>query len=332
MGNPSLAAPIADLVTFGGSGLDRAGHLRADLARIAALQGDPAARVLPLWRGKPLHGGAGRLGWLGLRHPGLESAAEPPIFLGLDEAGPRFALDLSAWVPAGADGAETDRFADASEQVHPDFPAGHHFAELRLSMTRLSPRDAELAATARALVMWHARHRFCANCGAPSLPAKAGWQRDCPACGAGHFPRTDPVVIMAITHGNDLLVGRSPGWPEGMYSLLAGFVEPGETIEAAVRREVFEEAGVRVGPVGYVVSQPWPFPASLMLACHGLAESREIRVDANEIEDARWVSREAMLDVISGADRSMTAARPGAVARFVIERWLAGRLDGNPGG
>ena len=330
MDRSSPAAPIADLVTFGGSGLDRAGQLRGDAARIAALAADPAALVLPLWRGKPLHAGPGRLGWLGLRHPGLEAAAEEPIFLGLDEAGPRFALDLSAWVPP-VDPGETDRFADATEQHHPDFPADHHFAELRQSMTRLSPRDAELAATARALVMWHARHRFCANCGAPSLPAKAGWQRDCPACGAGHFPRTDPVVIMAITHGNDLLVGRSPGWPEGMYSLLAGFIEPGETVEAAVRREVFEEAGIRVGAVGYVVSQPWPFPASLMLACHGTAESREIAVDAEELEDARWVSRETMLDVVSGADRTMTAARPGAVARFVIERWLAGRLDREPG-
>lgn len=327
-GSPiAAAAPLSDGVTFGSSGLDRAAHLRGDAARIAALATDPAARVLPLWRGKPLHAGRGLLGWLGMAQPGLEAAAEPAIFLGLDEAGPRFALDLSAWVPAELPEGALDRFVDTSEQVHPDFPEGHRFAELRGSMTRLSARDAELAATARALVMWHARHRFCANCGAPTAPAKAGWQRECPACGAAHFPRTDPVVIMAVTHGNDMLVGRSAGWPEGMYSLLAGFIEPGETVEAAVRREVFEETGVRIGAVRFLVSQPWPFPASLMLACHGLAESREITVDPDEIEDARWVPREEMLEAVAGMHPGMTAARPGAVARFVIERWLAGRLD-----
>jgi NAD+ diphosphatase len=123
-----------------------------------------------------------------------------------------------------------------------------------------------------------------------------------------------------------MLVGRQPVWPAGMYSLLAGFVEPGETIEAAVRREVLEEAGIAVGRVGYVISQPWPFPASLMLACHGIALSREITVDPDELEDARWVSRERMLDIHAGRDPEMTAARPGAVARFVIDRWLAGAL------
>ena len=193
--------------------------------------------------------------------------------------------------------------------------------------TRLSAREAEFAATARALVMWHASHMFCAMCGAASVPAQGGWQRACAACGARHFPRTDPVVIMAVTCGNAMLVGRQPFWPAGMYSLLAGFVEPGETVEAAVRREVLEEAGITVGPVGYVVSQPWPFPASLMLACHGVAHDRAITVDPGELADAQWVSRERMLDIHAGRDPEMSAARPGAVARFVIERWLAGALE-----
>ncbi|MEO0917723.1 MAG: NAD(+) diphosphatase, partial [Pseudomonadota bacterium] len=160
-----------------------------------------------------------------------------------------------------------------------------------------------------------------------SMMAMAGWQRDCPACGHHHFPRTDPVVIMLITHGNAVLVGRSPGWPEGMYSLLAGFVEPGETVEAAVRREVFEEVGVRVGPVRYLASQPWPFPASLMLGCAGDALSTDLTLDPNEIEDALWVSREEMAKAFSGTHPTILPARKGAIAHFLLRAWLADRLD-----
>ena len=150
---------------------------------------------------------------------------------------------------------------------------------------------------------------------------------DCPACGAQHFPRTDPVVIMLITRGNSTLLGRSPGWPEGMYSCLAGFVEPGETIEAAVRREVFEEAGIRVGDVGYVASQPWPFPASLMFGCHGEALDEQIIIDPAELEDARWVTREEVADAFAGNRHDLLPARKGAIAHFLLRNWLANRLD-----
>ena len=206
-------------------------------------------------------------------------------------------------------------------------PEGAVFAELRAIMTHLSARDAELAATAKAVMGWHLSHRFCARCGEQSALAMGGWQRDCAACGGHHFPRTDPVVIMLITHGNSVLVGRSPGWPEGMYSLLAGFVEPGETIEAAVRREVFEEAGVRVGAVSYLASQPWPFPASLMLGCAGEALGKELTIDPVEIEDAMWVTREDMALAFSGAHPKILPARKGAIAHFLLEAWLADRLD-----
>ncbi|HIF76500.1 MAG TPA: NAD(+) diphosphatase, partial [Sulfitobacter sp.] len=145
-------------------------------------------------------------------------------------------------------------------------------------------------------------------------------------CGGAHFPRTDPVVIMLITHGNSVLMGRSPGWPEGMYSLLAGFVEPGETVEAAVRREVFEEAGVQVGAVSYLSSQPWPFPASLMLGCAGEALSRDLTIDPVEIEDALWVTREEMMDVFAGSHPRLLPARRGAIAHFLLENWLADTL------
>ena len=168
---------------------------------------------------------------------------------------------------------------------------------------------------------------FCAKCGAPSEVSQGGWQRGCPACKAQHFPRTDPVVIMLITRGNSVLMGRSPGWPQGMYSLLAGFVEPGETIEAAVRREVVEESGIKVGAVSYLASQPWPFPASLMFGCMGEAESDEITVDPDELEDARWVTREEMMQVFAGEHPEIKPARKGAIAHFLLHNWLADTLD-----
>jgi NAD+ diphosphatase len=254
-----------------------------------------------------------------------------PIFLGLADADagtalPHFAADLSAWQPAGVDAAATAAFFDPSEQAHPALPSDHRFAELRGVMARLSPTDAELAATGRGLLQWHETHGFCARCGAESRHEAGGWQRRCPACGAHHFPRTDPVVIVLVTRGNRLLVGRSHGWPEGMYSLLAGFVEPGETIEAAVRREVGEETGVRIGAVRYLASQPWPFPASLMLGCAAEAESEAITLDPVELEAALWVSREEMVEVLGGRHPVIRPARRGAIAHHLITAWVADRL------
>ena len=205
--------------------------------------------------------------------------------------------------------------------------ADHAFAELRTHMVALAPRDAELAATARGLLGWHRSHGFCARCGAPSAAERAGWMRRCTACGAAHFPRTDPVAIMLVTRGDHALLGRSPGFPEGMYSLLAGFIEPGETVEAAVRREVAEESGIRVGRVGYMASQPWPFPASLMIGCHAEAVSAEIRVDPTELEDALWITRRELQDVFAHAHPRLSAPRPGAIAEFLLRAWLADRLD-----
>jgi NAD+ diphosphatase len=317
---------LAETVTFGGSGLDRAAALRGDAAALATHLAE--GRVLAVWRGKPLVAGTGlgALGWLETGHPAL-AAGGPAVFLGLDGGVARFAQDISAWAPEAGAEAVVAGFFDPAEQRHPALPDDHVFAELRGVMTRLSPREAELAATAKALLQWHASHRFCAACGAASQVAMAGWQRSCPACGAHHFPRTDPVVIMLVTRGNSLLLGRSPGWPEGMYSLLAGFVEPGETLEAAVRREVFEEAGVTIGAVRYLASQPWPFPASLMLGCRAEALTDAITLDPAELEDALWVTREEMLTIMSGGHPQIRAPRKGAIAHFLTANWLADRLD-----
>lgn len=321
---------IAETVTFGGSALDRAAEWRSDPAALAQAKSDSASRAVVFWRGKPLleDGPLGRtLVRLQLDHPILTETAPQPFFLGRENGAAVFAHDLSGWSPTDHNSANLNSFLDRSEQHHPALPRTQRFAELRAVMTRISPRDAELAASARALLNWHATHGFCAVCGARSEVSKAGWQRDCPACGAHHFPRNDPVVIMLITHGNAVLMGRSPGWPEGMYSLLAGFIEPGETIEAAVRREVFEEAGVRVGQVSYLASQPWPFPSSLMLGCRGEALSREITIDPVEIEDAIWVSRDEMLEVSAGRHPRILPARRGAIAQFILNNWLADRLE-----
>ena len=320
----------AETVTFGGSALNRAAELRGTEAQ-AALQAHPLAKTTLFWRGKPLvqdqADEALGLAWVDFDHLALGRAADSLVFLGLnEEKEPLFLADISIWEPEEL--PETlNAFLDPSQQVHPAFTNGEYFAELRAIMTQLSARDAELAATGRGLLEWHRTHGYCATCGAASNMAMAGWQRNCPACNRSHFPRTDPVVIMLITHGNKVLMGRSHAWPEGMYSLLAGFVEPGETLEAAVRREVFEESGIRVGQVRYLASQPWPFPASLMFGCAGEALNEDIAIDPKEIEDALWVSREEMLDVFEGVHPEIKPARKGAIAHFLLENWLADHLE-----
>ncbi|NEY89887.1 NAD(+) diphosphatase [Tabrizicola oligotrophica] len=310
-------------LVFGASGLDRAAALRAKPEEIARAWA--VGRVLPVWRGKPLFAAEGALCWVGPDHPVLAGSA-PAVFLGLEEDGQAsFAADLSDWEPESGETAEQS-FFDQSRQPHPALGSGPGFEDLRNAMTRLAPREAELAATARAVLHWHRSHRFCAACGARSEMAQAGWQRLCPACGAQHFPRTDPVVIMLVTHGNRVLLGRNAVWPEGMYSLLAGFVEPGETVEAAVRREVLEETGVRVGPVRYLASQPWPFPANLMLGAQGEAVSDTITLDPAELQDALWIGREELLQVFAGRHARIRPPRKGAIAEFLMRNWLADRL------
>ncbi|MEL7254638.1 MAG: NAD(+) diphosphatase [Pseudomonadota bacterium] len=320
----------AEQVTFGGSGLDRAAELRGDEASLAAARSNPGTQNILLWRGKPLVHGPDfdRLYVVDPGHAVLAHSTEAPIFLGRGDQGQHLlAYDISAWEPAPDVDHPTNDFLDPTEQHHPDLPLDAMFVELRRIMVRLSARDAELAATAKAVLGWHKTHRFCAKCGAESRITQAGWQRTCDACGASHFPRTDPVVIMLITHGPRTLLGRSPGWPEGMFSCLAGFIEPGETVEAAVRREVFEESGIRVGPVRYLSSQPWAFPASLMLGCHGEALSEDITIDPAEIEEAIWVTKSELLDAFAGQNPKILPARKGAIAHFLLRNWLADTLD-----
>ncbi|KLK94375.1 NUDIX hydrolase [Microvirga vignae] len=181
-----------------------------------------------------------------------------------------------------------------------------------------------ILAMAKSLLDWHNRHRFCANCGAPTAAAQAGFRRDCAACSAQHFPRTDPVVIMLVTREDKCLLGRQPRFAEKMYSCLAGFLEPGETIEDAVRRETFEEAGVRVSGVRYMASQPWPFPSNIMIGCHAEAISEEINFDREELEDARWFTKDEVKQMLEGAHEHFAAPSPIAIANHLIREWVKG--------
>jgi NAD+ diphosphatase len=203
---------------------------------------------------------------------------------------------------------------------------------LNLSPTPRSRAIAELVPSeevamygvARSLVHWHARHPYCSVCGERTQPVKAGWARTCDGCAAEHFPRTDPVVIMLAEHRGRILLGRQHAWPQGRYSALAGFVEPGETIEEAVARELFEEAGVRVHSVRYVMSQPWPFPSSLMIACVGQAVDDALTLDATEIEDAFWCDADQVRAAMAGDPDAPFLAPPRmAVAWHLLDHWLA---------
>ncbi|MEO1688926.1 MAG: NAD(+) diphosphatase, partial [Pseudomonadota bacterium] len=246
---------------------------------------------------------------------------------GEGEAAPgRYAVDISDWIDPDHPDGPPPGFRDATRNAHPSLPEACKFVDLRSIMGELTTADAADAATARGVLEWHRTHRHCARCGAPSNMDGAGWRRKCPACGAMHFPRTDPVVIMLVTRGDRCLLGRQPPWPPAMYSLLAGFMEPGETLEAATRREVGEESSIPVGRVRYLCSQPWPFPASLMIATHGEALDDRIEIDPNELEDARWATREELREALAGRNPDIGPARPGAVARTVIEAWVDGRI------
>ncbi|GJD30135.1 NADH pyrophosphatase [Methylobacterium adhaesivum] len=190
----------------------------------------------------------------------------------------------------------------------------------------VAPHELGLLATAKSLLSWHARNGFCAQCGTPTVPAAGGYRRDCAACDTHHFPRTDPVVIMLIQRGERCLLGRSPRFKEAMYSCLAGFLEPGETIEAAVRRETFEEVGLRIGAVAYHTSQPWPFPASLMIGCIAEALDEAITLDAQELTDARWLTRDDVAAMIAGGHpEGLTVPPSMAIAHALMRAFVDGR-------
>jgi NAD+ diphosphatase len=303
---------MEDVYCFGGNPLDRASERRDDKDWIATQLDDPATRLLPLRDLRPftLRTALPTLDWQPVApwRAQIDGGA-PLIFLGLVVGRAHFAIDA-----AGA-------------EKRPDVEAE---IDVRALAPTIPPGEAAILAQARSLLDWHARHGFCAQCGAPTTMASAGWKRQCPQCGASHFPRTDPVVIMLAIRGERALLGRNRRRPGGRFSCLAGFVEPGETPEEAVRREVREESGVRCGRVRYLAAQPWPFPSSLMMGFLAEALTEEIVVDAEEIAEARWFTREEIRLMVARAAAGpddpiqVTLPAPIAIAHHICRRWSNG--------
>jgi len=280
---------------FTGGLLDRSDALRHDAEGLRAAIADPRARLLRLDGYEPGVDGDGRLVWDAMADA---PAGAEPILLGVDAGVPYFA----AFVAAGA---------------APSFRS----ARVMGLLDRFAPGEAATYAAARSVLDWHARHRFCANCGTATALFRAGWGRKCPNCATEHFPRVDPVVIMIAEHDGRALLGRQPAFPPGRYSALAGFLEPGESIEEAVAREIHEEAGVRVTDVRYVASQPWPFPSSLMIACVGTALNDTITLDTHELEDAIWATRAEVRAALAGQAGRFLTPPSYAIAHTLLKVW-----------
>jgi NAD+ diphosphatase len=301
-----LSETAPEELGFATATLDRAGWRREDVHWLREAQDDPQARFVLICNDTPvLNFDSGKLEALFTRAAAKTVCdSSHSIFLGMERDAPHFGLHLDPLMfeelKARADLKLIDMRSIAMQGL-------------------FSPGLTNAIGTAKAMFMWHKRHAFCSNCGQPSVSASAGWKRICGACKSEHFPRTDPVVIMLAVSGDKCLMGRSPHFPEGRYSCLAGFMEPGETIEQATRREIFEETGIRTGRVRYITAQPWPFPSSLMIGCFAEATSREITIDAAELADARWFTREEVNLILRNEHpKGITAPPPMAIAHYIM--------------
>lgn len=289
---------------YTGNPLDRVAERRADADFIAAAFASPQALVVPIWQAQSLFHAEGARFFTPSDSAGWDVTEAHRIFLGLWQERPVFAVDLN-------------HHADALPLLPPGVG---EFADIRHRTALLTPDEASILAYARGLVHWQSRTRFCGVCGSACVPQSAGHVMHCTGCGTDHFPRSDPAVIMLVVKDDRVLLGHATRFPEGMYSTLAGFVEPGESLEEAVRREVYEETGVRVGAVGYHSSQPWPFPQSLMLGFYAEGLSDEITFHDAELADARWFTREMCRNSEAHGFR---LPGPDSIARRLIEDWLA---------
>lgn len=295
---------------FAGGPLDRKSELRRDTAWIEQRLRDSDSRFVPVWRTRSLINGRRGVFLDGDQVAPLLPQADPIVFLGEWQTRAWFALELSRLPP--------ERFTEPLR-------AGE-FKDLRFASMGLDRDEAAVLAYARALLYWHRRHHYCGRCGAPTVSREAGHARDCSntGCAKRHFPRTDPSIIVLVTAQHEgkphCLMGRQASWPPNVYSTLAGFVEPGESLEDAVAREVYEESGVRVEAVHYHSSQPWPFPGALMLGFHADAAYQPVRVDGEELEDARWFAYDEIRDALQA--RSLFVPPPVSIAYRLVEAWF----------
>lgn len=293
---------------FSGNRLDRAGDRRNDPRWIAAQEDNPDAVALVLWEGRPLiedHGDEPRLAWLSMPHA-MDLTRDRRAFLGLWKDAPVFAVE----------------FEGASDPAAGPVMGLGGFHEMRAAAAFLPGHEAAMAGAAKSLFDWRRRHGFCAACGTETLDAGGGWRRTCPACRAEHFPRVDPVVIMLPTFGDHCLLGRGAGWPEGRMSALAGFMEPGESIEEACAREVAEESGLEVTAVRYHSSQPWPFPSQLMIGLICEVSHDRAAPDQTELAEVAWLTRAEAKACLEGRHPGVMSPPPIAIARTLLEAWV----------
>ncbi|MET0338011.1 MAG: NAD(+) diphosphatase [Caulobacter sp.] len=307
-----LPAPIN---TFAGNPLDRASERRGDEAWVAEKLADPTSLGLALWNGKPLvedmEGGNG-----------VQIAYFPADLAKEMAGGDEQLLFMGLWKETAVFAVDLDGIGDPASNS--GLAGIGRFEELRAVTPQLPAPDAGILATAKAMFEWRRRHRWCSACGQPSKVADGGWKRICPACETEHFPRTDPVVIMLAVHGDKCLLGRQSGWPKGMHSALAGFLEPGETIEEACARELNEEAGLNATSVRYHSTQPWPYPSSLMIGLIAEVDSDQAAPDQTELESVRWFTREEAAALIKGEIKDAFAPPPLAIAHQLLKAWSEG--------
>ena len=298
------------LNTFAGNPLDRASDKRTDAEWLAAQLRSQDSLGIALWNGKPFvektKDGAHQIAYLPAKMvEELAGGSERLLFMGLWKETAVFALDIEGTTDPG---------------LGPLQGLGE-FKDLRQVAMQLPATDAAILATAKSMFEWRRRHQHCAVCGQPSVAKEGGWKRQCPSCEAEHFPRTDPVVIMLAYHGERCMLGRQEIWPAGMFSALAGFLEPGESIEEACARELAEEAGLRTRQVRYHSTQPWPYPSSLMIGLIAEVEDDEGTPDQTELSEVRWFTREEAKLLLKGEIEGVFAPPPLAIAHQLIKAW-----------